>query len=934
MEQNSLLENESTERNSGPIECLGLTFENDEARRAHFTKLLAEKLKDPEFRKIEGFPIGTDEAILELSDPPFYTACPNPWLNDFISLWESQKEGADDDYHREPFAADVSEGKTDAFYRAHSYHTKVPHKAIMRYILHYTNPGDIVLDGFCGSGMTSVAGRLCSDIKTIESMGLTLRNGKDIYQDSSKFSVLGERKVIIGDLSPAATFIASKYNEPFDGSEFESIANRILNQLENKIGWMYETKHSDNSLRKINYTVWSDVFICSECHSDIVFLNEAFDTKTYKVVDKFNCSNCSSEVTKNKLELSFQTKADPESNEVKRVPKRVPVLINYSVDGATFEKKPDQYDLDIIRKVEELSLPDTIPKTKLPNMQMANVGRMKTTNTSSIDMFFLNRQAQALGLLWESINDIQDKSLRAALKWVIEQSIPGLSVLNRYQPMMHGKSGGSQVNRQMSGVFYVPSQISECSPWYNLFGKIKRIAKIFAKKEGEVSGVITTSDCSNTRISDNSIDYIFTDPPFGENIYYSDLNFLVESWHGVSTNTCNEAIIDKVKKKDLFDYQNLMESCFKEYFRILKPGRWITIEFSNTKAAVWNGIQHAISKAGFVISNVSALDKKQGTFQAVNSPTAVKQDLVISAYKPESEFIAHLNKNTSENSVWDFINMHMTHLPIVKKSNGVLEFIPERDARILYDRLVSYYVQNSIEVPLSSSEFQLQLKSKFIERDGMFFIHEQVAQYDKERAMGCEVKQMGIFVDDEASSIEWLRLELKLKPRTYSELHPLFLNELSGWKKNELQLELSTLLEQNFIKYDGKEDVPNQIHTYLSTNFKDMRGLAKDDPVLVSKAKDRWYVPDPSKAGDLEKVRLRALLREFEIYKAEKKKIKQPRAEALRAGFNHCWENQDLQTILDISAKIPPTVLQEDEKLLMFYDNAVTLTSNTDDDWD
>jgi hypothetical protein len=82
------------------------------------------------------------------------------------------------------------------------------------------------------------------------------------------------------------------------------------------------------------------------------------------------------------------------------------------------------------------------------------------------------------------------------------------------------------------------------------------------------------------------------------------------------------------------------------------------------------------------------------------------------------------------------------------------------------------------------------------------------------------------------------------------------------------------------------------------------------------------------------KLRLRALLRQFGIYKEEKKKIKLPRTEALRAGFNACWENKELQTILDIAAKIPPAVLQEDEKLLMFYDNALTLTSNQDDDWD
>ena len=51
-----------------PVTCLGTTFENDEARRAHFAEKLREFLADPEFRKIEGFPIGTDEDILKFVD--------------------------------------------------------------------------------------------------------------------------------------------------------------------------------------------------------------------------------------------------------------------------------------------------------------------------------------------------------------------------------------------------------------------------------------------------------------------------------------------------------------------------------------------------------------------------------------------------------------------------------------------------------------------------------------------------------------------------------------------------------------------------------------------------------------------------------------------------------------------------------------------------
>lgn len=210
-------------RDSGPVTCLGMTFENDEARRAHFTEELRKKLQDPEFRKTEGFPVGSDEDILNLSDPPYYTACPNPWIADFIAEWEAQKPEQPEGYHyhREPFAADVSAGKNDPIYNAHSYHTKVPHKAIMRYILHYTQPGDIVFDGFCGTGMTGVAAQMCGDREVVMSLGCQVKpdgtilqeemdeNGKKVWRP---FSKLGVRRTVLNDLSPAATFIAYNYN--------------------------------------------------------------------------------------------------------------------------------------------------------------------------------------------------------------------------------------------------------------------------------------------------------------------------------------------------------------------------------------------------------------------------------------------------------------------------------------------------------------------------------------------------------------------------------------------------------------------------------------------------------------------------------------------------------------------------------------------------
>src|SRR6266540_1781929 len=228
-----------------PVECLGLTFESNEARRAYFLEKLREKLKAPAFRKIEGFPIGSDEDILALSDPPYYTACPNPFIEDFIQCYGKPYD-LSAPYSWEPFATDVSEGKSDPIYNAHSYHTKVPHKAIMRYILHYTQPEDIVFDGFCGTGMTGVAAQLCGDRAAVESLSYRVSPDGSISDETDQpLSTFGARLALLNDLSPAASFIAYNYNSPVDIRAFERAAHELLKRFEDQYGWIYETIHAD-----------------------------------------------------------------------------------------------------------------------------------------------------------------------------------------------------------------------------------------------------------------------------------------------------------------------------------------------------------------------------------------------------------------------------------------------------------------------------------------------------------------------------------------------------------------------------------------------------------------------------------------------------------------------------------------------------------------
>jgi hypothetical protein len=594
-----------------------------------------------------------------------------------------------------------------------------------------------------------------------------------------------------------------------------------------------------------------------------------------------------------------------------------PILIHYKIAGGSYTKNPDKNDLNIIEKISNSANPYWHPIDKLPEGDKMSDPRSVGIKTASD--FYTRRALYNLS----KYNDLAIKSnLYNRLQINLTSSANVLSRQYRFRSQGGnlGAGGGP-----MNGTLYIPSLLKEI-PVTKVVGQhIERMSMVLATLNKGTNAIQTGSFSSLSHLNNNSIDYLFTDPPFGSNIMYSELNFLWESWLRIRTNNKEEAIENRTQRKGSAEYRQLMVDCFSEAYRVLKPGRWITVEFSNTRAAVWNSIQTALTEAGFIVANVSSLDKKQGSFNAVTNTTSVKQDLIISAYKPNGGFEERFQKEAqSEDGVWDFVRTHLKYLPITKHLGTLLQFIPERDPRILFDQMVAYYVRKGYLVPISSQEFQSGLAQRFIERHGMYFLPDQVAEYDRKKMLSGELTQATLFVSDEASAIQWLRQVLKEKPQTSSDINPQFMQQLGGWSKNEAQLDLRELLIQNFLCYDGKEPVPEQIHAYLSTNWKDMRNLAKDDPELVAKARDRWYVPDPNKAGDLEKLRERALLREFEEYKQAKKKLKVFRLEAVRAGFKKAWQEREYPTIVSVADKIPNNVLEEDPKLLMWYDQAVT----------
>ncbi len=216
--------------------------------------------------------------------------------------------------------------------------------------------------------------------------------------------------------------------------------------------------------------------------------------------------------------------------------------------------------------------------------------------------------------------------------------------------------------------------------------------------------------------------------------------------------------------------------------------------------------------------------------------------------------------------------------------------IAERQAYLLFDRMVAYHIMQGIPVPLDATDFYKGLDERFLKRDKMYFLPDQVNEYDAAR-IKTEVEQIqfSLFVTNEKTAISWLYQQLDEQgdgPQTYAEIQPKFMQEVKSVDRYEAMPELAVLLEENFLQDD----------------------------------KGRWYIPDVTKEGDVAKLREKKLWKEFEGYLNSKGKLKSFRSEAIRVGFSRLWKDKNYQAIVDIAERLPESTIQEDPNLLMYYD--------------
>lgn len=488
-----------------------------------------------------------------------------------------------------PAAEGVSAGKNTYTYDAHTYHTKVPPQGIAEVIRRYLPDGGAVLDPFAGSGMTGVA-------------ALTLGND-----------------VILNELSPAASFIADRFTRCCDPAVFSAAVDAVCDALSDLRRDLYTTQcRTCGRDTEVLFTVWSYRVRCTNCDHEFLLWDHCRQygrtVREHKILSEFPCPSCHTMLKKSRLK---RTTAEP-------------VVLGYKCCSRQQVEHP--LNADDYARIARLTIAPPLaegffPTTELPDG--VNLRQPKKHGLTSIDRFYTPRNLAAMSHLWRELHRISDDNVAGFTAFVFTSLYQRVTKLSEFR--FWGGSGNT-------ANFNVPYIFNEANVFVTFERKARTIQDHLETTAMAYAGrpVIHTGSATDLNfLPDNSIDLVFTDPPFGANINYSEMNILWESWLGAFTDATYEAVVNRFQDKDVAAYRGLMLSSLKECYRVLRPGHWLLLVFMNSSQDVWEALRMAVGDSGFSLERVDIFDKQHGTFKQFVSDNTAGCDLLLHCRKAD-----------------------------------------------------------------------------------------------------------------------------------------------------------------------------------------------------------------------------------------------------------------------------------------------------------
>lgn len=554
----------------------------------------------------------------------------------------------------------------------------------------HTKPGDLVFDGFGGSCTTALAALLCS--KPSDEL-------RAIAKARGLAPSWGPRRAVVYELTGLGSFIGQTFTSQPDPIAFASAATRLLDEAERRYGWMYQTVDERGAPAFARHFIWSELLECPSCHSELPLWDACVKLKPARIADRWKCTECgkavdvaaTSRVSEQRFDPLLQTTLTSKARRLARV------------DGITarrhWTRQPSDRDLELVARIEGEPVPPTVPIVPMMGKGGAGWGDLWRSGyhegITHVHHFYTRRNLIALGGLYALVEN-EPKPIRDALRfWISSYNSSHSSLMTRVvakqdQPEL-------VLTSAQPGVLYISGLPVEKNVFHGLKRKIKTIRDAFAVIHG-LEGQVEVRQGSSTRtnLDEGSVDYVFTDPPFGGNIPYSEVNFISEAWLGRSTRNRDEAVVSPAQSKGIDAYETLLAKAFREMRRILKPSGRATVVFHSTQSEVWRALTQAYSAAGFGVELSNILDKKQGSFKQVTTVNSAKGDPMLLLTPKNTD---RLVDATSPLSLMEQL------LSEAEAAADPQERLPQR----IYSRFVGHYLRRHSSPPLDADEFYAKL---------------------------------------------------------------------------------------------------------------------------------------------------------------------------------------------------------------------------------
>jgi len=564
---------------------------------------------------------------------------PNPTMTDFVHRCSRPYDQVSDGYEVEPFstALDIS-NRRSAINDLHIYWSKKPHDAVQAYVDHYAQPGDLVLDPFSGSGGTA----LCA-----------LRRGC---------------AAIAIDLSPAATFITKYYCSPVDTNEFLMAWGSVIQRVRPTLDWLYETRTENGGSAILGYTVWSQVFRCNRCWHLIPLglCDEAparnkdgslRKSRTGEPATVLVCPECAQRGLHEPIDTSsarfgrvpLRARAFGLRNGKRKWSTRVykfPSRLGESAAEVSLEDLREscdsdaaRFDIDRLIEIRDTPIPFDYPTSRMMNMppdvqKWGVLWRSGVADFVTVDELFEKRALWALSAYFDAVRDSScSRDVVDAMLGVMSSALWNCSMMYRER-----KTGGGP----QEGVYYLPPLSREVNVGNVIAGKAETFLqanRAIADSLQSTNLLISTQSATDmTAIASNSVDYIFTDPPYSWKVPYGELNFLWESFLGFDTHWHqDEIIVSDARDIDEVEWAGRMKCAFEECYRVLKPGRCLTLCYHDSAEGTWALIQDVLAECGFIAEQTNSaiyIGTGQKSLKQLTSGQITQRDLVINFRKP------------------------------------------------------------------------------------------------------------------------------------------------------------------------------------------------------------------------------------------------------------------------------------------------------------